>query len=130
MSSENAAFCKTDKAVNKIAETLNKGDGDGAQRLLNECFQARVTADPAQHKAWTEMHDPSKTPDEKWAAVDRDFKAAEKVGNDLWKSVIKAQDTAGGAKLCKLELTTTDGATTPAINKSETCNKTEIQLKF
>lgn len=124
--SERAAFCDSQQGVKAIASELNKGHGDTAKSILNECTLSRVAADPEQHKAWSAMHDQSKPTEERFKALEQDAAATAKVELKLWNSVIKAQGKDSSAQLCKLELTTDkDGTVTPHINKSATCHVTE-----
>ncbi|MDR3614556.1 MAG: hypothetical protein P4L53_13430 [Candidatus Obscuribacterales bacterium] len=129
MSNESAAFCQSDKAVNKIADNLNKGKGDDAQQLLLQCTQMRAQADPEQHKAWKDMMQATKPED--WGnAAERDAAAMAKIETKIWQDVVKAQGAGTGKQLCKLELIKNGETVTGAeIKKSATCNITEYTMK-
>jgi hypothetical protein len=129
MSSESAAFCKSDKAVQKIAETLNKGDGDKATNLLSQCLIDRLAADPKSKEAM-DAFNKAPTADKKFDAADVYSAAAQKVQTEFWKSVVNEQAKSTGAHLCKLELTMNGNVATVAeINKTADCKKTEYPLR-
>jgi len=128
MSSESAAFCQSDKAVDKIADALNKGDGDKATNLLSQCLVSRITADPESHKAWTEFQK-AETQDKKFDAADVYSAAGQKVQTEFWKSVVDAQNKDSGSHLCKLELTMDGTVATKAEINGPACKKTEYPLR-
>jgi plastocyanin len=132
MPSDSAAFCKSDKAVDKIAHALNKGNGDKATNLLSQCLVSRVAADPESHKAWTDFQKAEtqdKNRDTKFDAADVYIAAGQKVQTEFWKSVVDAQNKDSDSHLCKLELTMDGTVATKAELNGPACKKTQYKLR-
>jgi hypothetical protein len=124
---ESESLCRSPKGAEKIANELDKGNGDAAKKMLNECLASRLGVDAASNTALHQFENATTKPKMLDAEINYSV-AAQKVQTELWQSVQAAQgkDSSG---LCKLDLTMDGKVATKVEIIGKNCKQTTYQLR-